>query len=85
MHMHGVAWGCMGLQPWESARSCEVACRGARGVDSSRGRIELGLYLHRELGLLIDELSQLPRAHLPLQLPRAACQLAHHACVELPL
>ena len=78
MGLHGVA--ALGV-----ARSREVARRGARGVDSSRGRIELCLYLHGELGLLIDELSQLPRAHLPLQLPRAACQLAHHACVELPL
>tara|TARA_B100000795_G_scaffold195405_1_gene149571 strand:+ start:176 stop:328 length:153 start_codon:yes stop_codon:yes gene_type:complete len=50
MGLHGVA--ALGV-----ARSREVARRGARGVDSSRGRIELCLYLHGELGLLIDELS----------------------------
>ena len=55
-----------------------MARRCARSVDRSRGGVELGLYLRCEIALLIDELGELPRAHPPLELARAARELGDH-------
>ena len=55
-----------------------MARRCARGVDRSGGGVELGLYLRCEIALLIDELGELPRARLTLELARAARELGDH-------